>query len=60
MITQVMFRYFFLKQKSDVFEHLKEFKELVETQSGRKIKVVQIMGWSISTKMYKIFVLRLG
>jgi transposase InsO family protein len=29
---------FFLRQKSEVFEHLKEFKALVETQSGRKIK----------------------
>jgi hypothetical protein len=29
---------FFLKQKSKVFENLKEFKALVETQSRRKIK----------------------
>ena len=29
---------FFLRHKSEVFEHLKEFKALFETQSGRKIK----------------------
>jgi transposase InsO family protein len=29
---------FFLRHKSEVFEHLKEFKALVETQSGRNIK----------------------
>jgi hypothetical protein len=31
---------FFLRQKSDVFEHLKEFKSLLETQSRRKIKTL--------------------
>jgi hypothetical protein len=29
---------YFLKKKSEVFEHLKYFKALVETQSGKKIK----------------------
>jgi hypothetical protein len=32
----------FLRQKSEVFDHLKEFKELVETQSGRNIKALCI------------------
>ena len=32
---------YFLKQKSEVFQHLKDFKALVETQSGKKIKVLQ-------------------
>jgi hypothetical protein len=30
----------FLSKKSEVFQHLKYFKALVETQSGRKIKVL--------------------
>jgi transposase InsO family protein len=30
---------YFLRQKSEVFQHLKDFKALVETQSGKKIKV---------------------
>jgi hypothetical protein len=32
----------FLKKKSEVFQHLKDFKALVVTQSGKKIKVLQI------------------
>jgi hypothetical protein len=32
---------FFLRQKSKVFQHLKDFKALVETQSGKKIKVLR-------------------
>jgi transposase InsO family protein len=32
---------FFLRQKSEVFQHLKDFKALVETQSRKKIKVVR-------------------
>jgi hypothetical protein len=32
--------YFFM-QKSEVFQHLKDFKALVETQSGKKIKVLR-------------------
>jgi hypothetical protein len=31
---------YFLRQKSEVFQHLKDFKALVETQSGKKIKVL--------------------
>jgi hypothetical protein len=31
---------FFLGQKSDVIQHLKDFKALVETQSGKKIKIL--------------------
>jgi hypothetical protein len=32
---------FFLRQKSKVFQHLKDFKALVETQSGKKIKILR-------------------
>jgi hypothetical protein len=32
---------FFLRKKSEVFQHLKDFKSLVETQSGKKIKILQ-------------------
>jgi hypothetical protein len=32
---------YFLRQKSEVFQHLKDFKALVETQSGNEIKVLQ-------------------
>jgi hypothetical protein len=32
----------FLRQKSEVFQHLKDFKAMVETQSRKKIKVPQI------------------
>jgi hypothetical protein len=32
---------YFLRQKSEVFQHLKDFKALVETQSEKKIKVLQ-------------------
>ena len=31
---------YFLKKKSEVFQHLKDFKALVETQSENKIKVL--------------------
>jgi hypothetical protein len=31
---------YFLRQKSEAFQHLKDFKALVETQSGKKIKVI--------------------
>jgi hypothetical protein len=33
---------FLLRKKSEVFQHLKEFKAFVETQSGKNIKVLQI------------------
>ena len=32
---------YFLKEKFEVFQHLKDFKALVETQSGKKIKVLR-------------------
>jgi transposase InsO family protein len=32
---------YFLEQKSEVFQHLKDFKDLVETQSGKKIKFLR-------------------
>jgi transposase InsO family protein len=32
---------YFLRKKYEVFQHLKDFKSLVETQSGKKIKVLQ-------------------
>ena len=32
---------FFLKKKSEVFQHLKDFKALVETQSEKKIKTLR-------------------
>jgi transposase InsO family protein len=31
---------YFLRKKYEVFQHLKDFKALVETQSGKKIKVL--------------------
>jgi transposase InsO family protein len=33
---------YFIRKKSKVSQHLKDFKALVETQSGKKIKVLQI------------------
>ena len=32
---------YFLRQKSKVFEHLKDFKALAENQSARKIKILR-------------------
>jgi transposase InsO family protein len=32
---------YFLRQKSEVFQHLKDFKAFVETQSGKKIKILR-------------------
>jgi transposase InsO family protein len=32
---------YFLRKKSEVFQHLKDFRALVETQSGKKINVLQ-------------------
>jgi hypothetical protein len=32
---------FFLKKKSEVFQHLKDFKSLVETQLGKKLKILR-------------------
>jgi hypothetical protein len=36
---------FFLRQKSEAFQHLKYFKSLVETQSGKKIKILRTDDW---------------
>jgi hypothetical protein len=34
-------RIYFLRQKSEVFQHLKDFKDLVDTQSEKNIKVLR-------------------
>jgi hypothetical protein len=31
---------YFLRKKLEVFQHLKDFKSLVETQSGKRIKIL--------------------
>jgi transposase InsO family protein len=48
---------YFLRQKSEVFQHLKDFKALVETQSGKKIKVLQIdnKGEYVNHEIHNIF-----
>jgi hypothetical protein len=33
---------YFLRKNSEVFDHLKDFKALVETQTGKKIKILCI------------------
>jgi hypothetical protein len=33
---------YFMRKKSKVFQHLKDFKSLVETQSGKKIKKLDL------------------
>jgi hypothetical protein len=49
---------YFLKTKSEVFEHLKDFKDLVETQNQKKIKILRTEnGGDISTNIFIIFVL---
>jgi hypothetical protein len=35
---------YFLRKKSEVFQHLKDFKSLIETQSKKKIKVLVGIG----------------
>jgi hypothetical protein len=51
---------YFLRQKSEVYEHLKYFKALVETQTGKKIKILRTEnGGSISKNMFRIFVMKL-
>jgi SET domain-containing protein len=32
---------YFLRQKFEVFEHLKDFKALVKTQTGKKTKILR-------------------
>jgi transposase InsO family protein len=48
---------YFLRQKSEVFEHLKDFKALVETQSGKKIKALQTDngGENVNHEIHNIF-----
>jgi hypothetical protein len=48
---------YFLRKKSEVFQHLKDFKALVETQSGKKIKVLQTdnEGEYVNHEIHNIF-----
>jgi hypothetical protein len=48
---------YFLRKKSEVFQHLKDFKALVETQFGKKIKVLQNdnMGEYVNHEIHNIF-----
>jgi hypothetical protein len=48
---------YFLRKKSEVFQHLKDFKALVETQFGKKIKVLQIDngGEYVNHEIHNIF-----
>jgi transposase InsO family protein len=48
---------YFLRQKSEVFQHLKDFKALVETQSKKKIKVLRIdnVGDYVNHEIHNIF-----
>jgi transposase InsO family protein len=40
MITHAILGVYFLRKKSEFFEHLKDFKALVETQTWKKIKII--------------------
>jgi hypothetical protein len=48
---------YFMRKKSEVFQHLKDFKDLVETQSVNKIKVLQIDngGVYVNHEIHNIF-----
>ena len=48
---------YFLREKSDVFQHLKYFKALVETQSKKKIKVLRANngGEYVNHEIHNIF-----
>ena len=48
---------YFLRQKFEVFQHLKDFKSLVETQSRKKIKFLQIDngGEYVNHEIHNIF-----
>jgi hypothetical protein len=51
---------YFLRKKYEVFEHLKEFKALVETHTRKKVKILHIdNGGGISTNIFRIFVVRM-
>jgi hypothetical protein len=52
---------FISQEKIEVFQNLKDFKALVETQLGKKIKSLQTYnGGIMSTTRYIIFFLREG
>jgi hypothetical protein len=48
---------YFLRKKSEVFQHLKYFKALVETQSEKKIKVLRTDNWGeyVNHEIHNIF-----
>jgi hypothetical protein len=48
---------YFLKKKCEVFQHLKDFKAQVETQLGKKIKVLQTNneGEYVNHEIHNIF-----
>jgi hypothetical protein len=48
---------YFLRKKYEVFQHLKDFKALVETQSEKKIKVLRIEngGEYVNNEIHNIF-----
>jgi hypothetical protein len=48
---------YFLRKKSDVFQHLKDFKALVETHSRKKIKVLRTdnRGEYVNHEIHNIF-----
>jgi hypothetical protein len=48
---------YFLRKKSEVFQHLKDFKALVETQYGDKIKVLRTdnRGEYVNHEIHNIF-----
>jgi hypothetical protein len=48
---------YFLRKKSEVFQHLKDFKALVETQSRKKIKVLRTdnRGEYVNHEIHNIF-----
>jgi transposase InsO family protein len=48
---------YFLRKKSEVFQHLKDIKGLVETQSGNKIKVLRTdnRGDYVNHEIHNIF-----
>jgi hypothetical protein len=48
---------YFLRKKSELFQHLKDFKDFVETQSRKKIKVLRtnIRGEYLNHEIHNIF-----
>ena len=41
MISHIRYRYFFVKHKSDVFSTFKDWKTMIEKQTGRQVKCVR-------------------